>query len=318
MKRLSLPKEEIVLAYKSGKSSASIAAKYSCSKGTILNILKENEVRRRPPGTMRIKISDEKLRKLYLSNKMSTWKIAKIFNYGRSTIHRHTVRLGINRDIATAHMIYHRAPFSGDLKEKAYLEGFAIGDLRVRKVGRLSKTIKIDCGSTTVEQVDLFKKLFSKYGRVWISNLTAKKIQMEAFLDDSFSFLLKAKENYNWVFDKQRYFVRFFAGFIDAEGSFHIRNRPTFSLGNYDIRILNEIRQALLRFGFTNVHIYADKRKGTFSTSGYVYQDNYKSLVITKKSELLRLINLVEGEIRHKNRKRQIILVKKWFKKEVS
>jgi hypothetical protein len=56
-----------------------------------------------------------------------------------------------------------------------YLVGFALGDLRVRKIYQNSETIKVDCGSTKIEQINLIKNLFKKYGHVWISKPTSKK-----------------------------------------------------------------------------------------------------------------------------------------------
>src|SRR3989344_8895912 len=110
------------------------------------------------------------LEKWYVDEKLSTWKIEKKYGYCRGTLHRYLKKYGLNRNLSVSHIVYPRKPFSGNLVEKAYLIGFRLGDLRVRKGGHTerSETIKVDCSSTKIEQINMIKKLFSKYGRVWI------------------------------------------------------------------------------------------------------------------------------------------------------
>lgn len=313
IKKLEIP-DTVITAYNEGESATQLSLQYNCSVATMLKHLRARNVEiRHYPN--KINLSDTKLRSLYLSKHMSTWEIERRFGYSRSTIHRHVRKLGINRDLATSHFIYKRRSFPEDLKLKAYLQGFAIGDLRVRKVGKLSKTIKVDCESTKKDQVSLFKSLFGNYGRVWTSK-TGKsgKIQMETFLDESFSFLLDVKDNYGWVANKNEYFVSFFAGFVDAEGSFFISKIPHFSLGNYNLTLLRFFKRFLFKLGIRNIYIRTDKRKGTFNSEGYMYNDNYNILEITKKSELLKLISLIEKEIKHRNRQAQISRIKEYFR----
>lgn len=70
------------------------------------------------------------------------------------------------------------------------------------------------------EQIDLIEHLFEKYGRVLKSKPYLNgKIQIEVFLDDSFSFLLNPKKYLNHIFNKNENFWSFLAGFTDAEGA---------------------------------------------------------------------------------------------------
>jgi len=286
--------------------SGKIAERYGCCKATILKRLKAAKIAVRPAGVPRLKVSDGELKALYLDKKLSTWNIARMLNCGRSTIHRKLRKLGLARDVATSHLRYPRKPFGGDDNEKAYLMGFAIGDLRVRKTGKKSKTIKVDCGSTKKEQIDLIRNLFSDYGRVWISEPSVSgKTQIEAFLDDSFVFLLACRQKIKWAMQRDR-FIPFLAGFTDAEGSIFITNgKAAYSLGNYDHELLGLLRDGLLERGIEGVHLY-NARKRYPIAGGYVQRQRYWHLIINRKESLLKLFNILSPYIRHRKRKKDI------------
>ena len=302
--RKDLPTDEICRLYIQNKmSSTKIAREYGCCKATILKILKKSKVKMRQAGVARLKATDMQIKHLYLVKKLSTWKIAELLGCGRSTIHRKLKNWGLTKDIATAHIQYSRKHFSGNPIEKAYMIGFAIGDLRVRKVGKKSKTIKIDCGSTKKDQIDLIKKLFSAYGRVWISKPTKYgKIQIEAFLDESFQFLLDCRKKLDWLKDEDVFYA-FFAGFTDAEGSIHIaNNKAGYSLGNYDVELLRLIRGRLIRYGINPSSLIKNKKK--YQTSdGYTQNQFYWQLRIARKQSLVKLFNKLSPYIKHKKRK---------------
>lgn len=302
-----LPLNEILHLYSDKKmSSSKIAEKYGCCKATVLKRLRAANAELREPGVAKLETSDEELKGLYLEKKLSTWKIAKLLKCGRSTIHRKIAKMGFSRDIAASHVKYPRKPFSGNEAEKAYLLGFAIGDLRVRKVGSGSKTIKIDCGSTKSEQIELIRSLFSKYGHVWIGKPTAAgKTQIEAFLDDSFDFLLDGRKKIDWAISGNS-FAPFLAGFTDAEGSIFITNgKAAFSIGNYDHKLLKLLRKGLEAHGIEPVHLYRARKK--YAIAGdYRQRQHYWHLIISRKEQLLKLFNMLESHIRHKKRKEDI------------
>src|SRR5688572_5396358 len=176
----------------------------------------------RKPGTSPPTITDQTLKHLYLQKRMSSRKVAKIYKCAYSYIDTRIKLLNIpRRTLSSSHIVSKRVDFSGNLCEKAYLIGFRIGDLRVRKMYKNSETILIDCGSTKPEQIKLIKKLFSKYGRIWISKPKQdNRVQIECGLNNSFSFLLNKPNRFpEWTLQKKDLAISIIAGFIDAEGS---------------------------------------------------------------------------------------------------
>lgn len=302
-----LPINEIVDLYSTKKmNSGKIAERYACCKSTIIKRLRAAKISIRSPGVTKLKISNTELGALYVGKKLSTWKIANLLKCGRSTIHRKLRKLGMTRDAVTSHIIYKRKSFDGSEKERAYLMGFAVGDLRVRKIGRKSRTIKIDCGSTKKEQIDLIYKLFSRYGRVWVSKpyMNGKK-QIEAFLDDSFEFLLNCRHGIDGANGEEQ-FVPFLAGFTDAEGSVFITNgKACYSIGNYDHELLQLLKNGLVERGVSPVHIYSARKKYAIA-GGYKQRQVYWQLRISRKESLLKLFNILGPYIRHGKRRRDI------------
>ncbi|HUC39063.1 MAG TPA: LAGLIDADG family homing endonuclease [Candidatus Acidoferrum sp.] len=310
MTKRDLPKNTIIKLYmKDKKSSKEIARIYKCSSRTILLRLHIWKVKMRPPGTARIFIDKKELKQLYLVKKLSTWQIPKILGYDRGTIHRKLKEFGIQtRDIADSHMKYSRKNFSENNIEKAYLVGFTMGDLRVRKVGRKSKTIKIGCGSTKSEQIKLFSSLFEKYGRVWISKIRHGKVNVEAFLDTSFSFLLSPENELPTIYKSYSTFLSFLAGFIDAEGSFFItKGKGALSIGNYNKKLLTAISKNLEKKGI-KCHLYVDKHRYR-SKEGYVRKGDYCMLRLNRMEDLLKLIDLIRPYLKHENRIKQLYKV---------
>lgn len=250
-------------------------------------------------------IPKDTLRELYLVKRLSSRKIAKLFNCAYSTIDI-KIRLAKFpiRNLAEAHIIYPRKNFDGDLTEKAYLVGFRIGDLRVRKVYKNSKTINVDCGSTKPEQIELIKQLFSPYGRVWIGKPNYKGAQqIECFLNDSFSFLL-SKDPEEWMFSNRQHFIGFLAGFTDAEGTIFITKKglSCFAIGNYDISLLTKIKSKLEIFGITPHKITCSKRQGLIASHGYRYNHDYWTLSISRKADMLKLLSLIGPYLKHAKR----------------
>jgi len=278
-----------------------IAEKYGCCQATIWKKLKKFGIRGRQPHELNSKIPSKKeLVELYVKKKLSTWEIEKKFGYSRSTVHRKLKEYGIkSRTRSESHIIYPRKDFSGDLIEKAYLIGFRIGDLRVRKIWN-GGTIKVDCGSTKKEQIDLIKQLFQKYGHVWIGKPTkSNKMQVEVGLNNSFSFLLE-KRVPNWITKYRKYFFPFLAGFIDAEGCIGVYGgHAMLQIGNYDSGLLFLIRNRLIRFGIECPKIYETDTSKYVGPDGYGYNENYWQLRISKKSFLLKLFDLIGSHIKH-------------------
>jgi hypothetical protein len=68
--------------------------------------------------------------------------------------------------VVTLPIKYPKQPFSGDLKEKAYLIGLRAGDFSA-SIHR--KLIRLETAAVKQAQIDMSKKVFEKYTRVCIS-----------------------------------------------------------------------------------------------------------------------------------------------------
>ena len=280
-----------------------IADKLGCCQATIWKRLKSFKIKARPSGVERIKLTKKEFKDLYLKKKLSTWQIEKETGIPRGTVHRKLIEFGIKiRDRADSHIIYPRKNFSGDSLEKAYLIGFRIGDLGVRKIYPNSKTICVASGSTVIEQINLIENLFKEYGKVWISKKKNNKINTYVNLNESFDFLL-TKEPPEFIFNNKSLFFSFLAGFTDAEGSIIFpKNSVYYSLGNYDHKLLNKLYLGLNKFGIKCNPLTHDNRKGKKNNQGYAYNYNYYSLRIYSKNELLKLLLAIRPYIKHENK----------------
>ncbi len=290
-------------------STFRIAEKIGCCQATIWKKLIQYKIKTRLPGIKRINLTKEKLQNLYLNNKLSTWKIEKKLHIPRGTIYRKLKEFGIEtRDRSTANIIYPKIDFSGDLIEKAYLIGFRIGDLGVRKQYPNSRTICVATGSTIKEQIELVNNLFKKYGKVWIKKTKYNKINAQIFLNESFDFLLNKSIPYKLLKNKKT-FLAFLAGFTDAEGNIGINHdRAIYQLGNYNKKILIFIKNKLKKYDISINGPYESKNKGTYNKQGYIYNNNYNQIATVKKDNLLKLLNNLKPYIKHERKVRDLNL----------
>lgn len=302
-----MPKQIIIskkllsnLYEKENLTTFQIAEKMQCCQATIWKKLIKYNIKSRLPGVERIDISKEELEELYLNKKLSTWKIEKITKIPRGTVHRKLKEFNIKtRDRADSHIIYFRKDFSGNLLEKAYLIGFRIGDLGVRKIWLNSKTISVASGSTVENQIILIKNLFKDYGKFNIQKTKKGKFNIQVSLNETFDFLLEHTAS-EWIFKDRDYFFSFLAGFSDAEGSIKIYNNlARYSLGNYNRNLLELIRKSLIKYGINCNKLTTDKRKGQTNSQGYIYRNNYSSLRICSKEELLNLLLELSKYMKH-------------------
>jgi len=242
----------------------------------------------------------------YVKNKLSTWAIEKKFGIPRSAVYVALRRYGIQpRTLARSHLKYERSNFSGDIHEKSYLLGFAIGDLRIRRHnGSRSETISIGCGSTKSTQIRLIEELFSAYGRVWKGAPDRRgAVNIEAFVDNTFSFLLPDRRTYRWCSESRKTFFSFLAGFTDAEGSLYISNGKAFiAWGNYDEDILRFIQEGLKKFNIETPRICRDSLRGYKGSHGYLRRKNYYHLTCTRKEFLRTILVTLKPLIRHRDK----------------
>ena len=252
-------------------------------------------------------ITKDFLKRVYCKGRLSTWAIETKYGFTRSRVYNALKRFDLpRRNLAQSHILYSRADFGGDECEKAYLIGFAMGDLRVRNHGgERSETISIACGSTKQAQIELIRDLFSKYGRVWIGKPNYRGVvNIEAYVNKSFSFLLKSQRNYAWCKESPRHFFAFLAGFTDAEGSFFLtRNQARIAWGNYDIAALTFIQSGLNKYGIQSPNMVCDALKGTIGTNGYPRNGTYCHLTCARKDVIRDIVANLEMYIRHKDKK---------------
>lgn len=308
MKYTEIPKNELRNLYGNQKlTTYEIADIYNCCQATIWKRLHQFDIKTRFPWNA-VDLPKTKLKDFYTRKKLSTWEIEKRYGYPRGTVHRKLCEYGIRRRTsAEAHIIYSRKNFNGNKIEKAYLIGFAMGDLRVRKVYPNSETIHVDCGSSKKEQIDLISNLFKPYGRVWISQPNRKgHIQIECFLNKSFEFLLKKRiTSDRWILGNKKYFSAFLAGFTDAEGCISISKlgQAFYSLGNYNFRLLGQIRNKLIKLGIRCSKLTEGKTKGRrFGRNKHVHNQNYWHFSIHRKTSLLKFFDLIGRYLRHLNK----------------
>jgi transposase len=176
------------------------------------------------------------LEELYLKCGMSLHHIAGLFGVSYKTVYRWSQKYNIelrspyeytearSRALSEATMKYPKRPFKGSLEEKAYLLGFACGDLYVR---RHYRQIRVETCSTHLAFLELFYELFRHYGHVHrypvIDKLTWYSWHIRCDLDESFNFLLKREAIPEWILDSEKYFHYYLAGLFDAEGSISIK-----------------------------------------------------------------------------------------------
>lgn len=304
---LDIPKTLLKNLYtRKGLTTYEVAKQLGCSQGAIWNRLREYNIpsRYRQP----IQIPKNKLEKWYLVDLLSTWEIEKRYGYSRSTVYRNLVENDIKpRSLAMSHVLYDRMDFAGSKSEKAYLIGFAMGDLRVRRTTPNGNTVHIDCGSTKPSQIKLIKSLFKNYGRVWVSKPNKRgAVQIECFVNLSFNFLLrKRKLADRWIVDNKKYFAAFLAGFTDAEGCVSINKsgRAYYSLGNNNFRLLRQIRSRLIGSGIKVTALINHHNRGNVVWGKYRQNEDYHSIGVHQKFSLLKLFDLIWPYTKHEDKK---------------
>lgn len=310
--QLIISKESLVDLYEKQKlTTYQIAKKLNCCQGTIWKRLVQFGIKRRTPYELNSNVpSKEQLIDYYLNKKLSTWKIEKIYRFSRGTVHRKLKEYGINtRDLATSHITNFRKDFSEDKIEKSYLIGFRLGDLGVRKIWPKSRTITVASGSTIKEQIALIKNLFEPYCKVWIKEAKNRKINIQASLNESFSFLL-SKDFPEWTSYNEKNFFSFLAGFSDAEGNFGVYNKMAcYQLGNCDYPLLMRIKFCLNKFNIPCGDLYRHKMKGKINSQGFRYNSDYYTLRISRKEVLLKFAEKIKPYIKHKNRIKALNIV---------
>jgi hypothetical protein len=255
----------------------------------------------------RIIISKEELDKLYWEKKLKPREIANLIGYkNERNVRRKMEKYGIpRRNLSEALTKKFKAPFTGNLAEKAYLLGLRAGDFNVRKT---RFTFRIQTSTTHPAQVELLRKSFEKYGEIRQYFYKYKDRQAEWFiyvdLHYSFNFLLhKPRSIPQWVLKNKEYFFSFFAAYVDCEGCWRIAKshekwtRSVFMIQSQDIGILRNMRKKLEEMHFSPLLILSQE-KGVDRGLGKMNKDLYR-LTLNRKNDVLTLIHTLQRYAKH-------------------
>jgi hypothetical protein len=137
-----------------------------------------------------------------------------------------------------------RTPFTGNMKEIAYLVGLTVGDLYVQRHGR---AIRVRIATTHPRMASLFRDLFSQNGPVYEypkESPISYEWSLDCDLDKSFEFLLDRDRFIEMAFQDNGLFLAFLAGFFDAEGSLYYHKKRKH--GAFEMSLAN-MNETLLR-----------------------------------------------------------------------
>lgn len=290
-------------------SSSQIAGIYNCTSCCIRYKLHKLKIPIRSLSEAMmadrgINISKKELEKLYIGDKLSTFKIAKIYNCDDEAIRWRLHKFGIPiRSKFEANRIYPAYNFDGTLEEKSYLIGFRIGDLWVGVIRKNSQTVCVRCSSTKWEQINLIKNLFSPYGHIRINERDKRSaLKIRCHLNMSFNFLLNKKDEVpKWIYKNDKSFMAFLAGYFDAEGYMGVRkdNTSEWQISSYDKNILHQIYKKLNNLNIICLKPYISRKKGYVDKLfGYRNGDRW-TIGVFRKSSLLRLLDFMGLYLKH-------------------
>jgi len=251
-------------------------------------------------------LDEKEIVKLYTKYKLSLRQIAQRFRASPSGVKwillKNNVKLRSKRDGEILRKgKYKKPPFRGTLEEKAYLIGIVLGDLHVR-MRNSQFTIEVNTTTTRKSMADLLTNVFSKYTDGTICYPDKEKgFRFYAYLDKSFDFLLKTKENIQVIKNfKRREFLAFLSGFFDAEGSIVKGSKKSLryeiKIGNTNKQIL-EIVQQRLREMKISASIYRYSRSGKshyLNGRKITNKKEYYMLEIKRKNDVLTLLKILD------------------------
>lgn len=333
-RKVNLPEDELRELYvNQSLTMEEIAARYNVGASSVRRRLGELGVvsrARGPKGSQLLphhEMKESDLREMYLEQKLSIPQIAELAGWGRETVRQRMIEYGIPiRSFTQATRVQHGThdeyrDFSGDIFEKAYLIGFRMGDLHVKREHKGSEGIRVFGGSSRSEQNELLERLFEHYGHFaqsvqWRLSMrgTLKCVYLSISLNHTFEFLLDhPAEIPEWILNDSNLFPAFFGGFSDAEGSFHVTTRKgaiphgRFSLINTDKRILEQCCEQLISLGIacSNLNKVYDAGRQT-SKRGVFANKALWEFAVEEKESLLRLIDLISPHLLHGKRRRDM------------
>jgi hypothetical protein len=289
-------KEDLQRFYIDQKLSAAKIAKvydlkYSSLKtaeSTILHHLKKNGIKRRDPAEHIRKISEEMV-DVWVARYQSGESLKQIAgsDVNPVSVFNHLRKRGIDlRDKVEAQIKavtkFQKTSFDGTENDRAYLLGFARGDLNVARHGR---AIRVRTSSTHPAMIDLVTSLFVPYGPIRVyprfSKLAAYEWSVEGELDATFEFLLLERLSPPDKKQGKRVFLNYLAGLFDAEGSLWLWEGRTFaprmSFTNKDVGMLDWVKALLHDLSFHSARTGPDE-KGVYKLNLWRVEEIVKLL----------------------------------------
>lgn len=271
----------------------------------------------------RMDIPKTLLEQLYCKQKLSSKIIARQLSCDATTICNYLRQYDLPiRHLKESHrfqvftkfpgrILHPKRDFNGSPPQKAYLIGFRLGDLYVTKVsnGPYCQTIQINCRTTKLAQVRLFRKLFRGYGYLYECKPDKNgAFGLTYYVNRSFDFLLPKQDSVEtWIQADFACSAAFAAGYIDAEGSFHLVERKSgllksvFALASQDRNIL-----AWFHNWFMSQQILCAAPKLAIPKNTprqFRLNKDYWILQVHRKDALLQLSKLLSHWIQHPKRR---------------
>jgi hypothetical protein len=273
----------------------------------------------------RIPLRAEQLRNLYLDQKLSAVQIAEQFKCDESSIRSRLQALGIDRRTRSRALLLRSGnasvyeDFDGSLAEKSYLIGFRIGDLTVRREKPSSQQVLVEGCSTRPEQIGLIRQLFEPYGRISVKPYLNKRtnitgVRITCRLNASFEFLLEKPDHIpQWILKDDSCFAAYFAGLVDAEGSFVLAktgSKRAFSISMIAKPILEACRARLIDLGVHCQVLSLARKAGSVRPNRITSRYDIWRFGIGSKDGLDRLIAVIEPYIKHPKRRADMLLIR--------
>lgn len=304
-RKIKISKNSLEKLYLTDKLSTYRIAELShCKSSTVHRYLKLYDIKTRP--LKKVKVTKNELTVLYNKEKKCLSEIAKIYKCCAPTILRKMQKYDIKRrELSETSTRYPKKDFDGNVTEKAYMIGFRLGDLRVRKDHNL---IQAGCGTTKQDQIDLIKNVFGRFGHFYVTDKNSLgAMHADCALNTSFSFLLPKHNSIpKWILKNKANFLNFVAGYTDAEGNIGItQRRAKLRIRSYDKQILQDIDN---RFHSLNIKsLFRLDSKTGIDKRGVRHNQDSWGVIINERESLLKIFNYLKPLLKHKKRKSDLI-----------
>jgi hypothetical protein len=299
-KSLKFTKAQLETLYVTDKLSLTeIGNRFDCDSTNILYWLKKFKIPRRPAYLKKIDIPKEVLSDLYWNKGIKPKEIAKRFGIkNERTIRKKLEKYGIIRKtVSEALTKKFKAPFTGNLAERAYLLGLRTGDFHAKWV---RKSVRIQSTTTHEALITLLQKSFAKYGETcrYLSKHESRSTEWFIYADlhPSFDFLVNKPERIPaWVINNNENFYNFLAAYCDCESNWNFAKshknswRVTFRLRTGDKTVLKQIKRKLQAENL-KPSLSLGIRKGFYPKLGKRFNVDIYNLVLNRKSDILQLI----------------------------